>query len=1533
MQTLPDTVKITGCNDILSSKRFTTEICVGRTIAEILQANHVVLSDCLNAHIWLNGEPVARYLWSSIIPKADDLLVFRVVPSGGDDKNPLNTILSIAVIAVAIYAPYAAGLAGTFKGAALAASVSMVGMMAVNAIAPPPVPKMDTLSGTDDIAKVSPSIAGGNNPYNPYGPVPSVLGTARITPPHAARPYTENHNDDQYLRQLFIIGHGDIDVYDMRIGETELGAYLEAQYNIVKPGDSLEYFKTDVDVDDVNTLVAYGASWAAAEIVERSTGADTEEISINMVFPYGLAEYSYGYPTILSVGIEIRYAPYGTTDWVYPLSSGGSYSARESPVFSWGTPRYYYDDDGVQRQVIEVFVWGLGINIFTGEIVIYPVTGYEADWERAVRNQAPASVVPVATVTTVSNQPHVIDSGDITNLSRWVTGLPIFAAIANASDFIVTSNGTDTVDVSAGTIVSGYNLNVTANSTTTLRKTYNFSVASGQYTVQVRRTTADRPATTSIDSMYWDTLLSIKSGDAVTETDVTMVEVRIKATDQINGIVDTFNCMARNMDIEIYDPVAAAWLPAQDSSNPADLYRHVLQGPANHNAVADTKIDLDELIDWHASCSDTIIGIGYTGNYDAVDKLDDTTVGIPVTGHGVEAGTHILISGTTNYDEEYVVLAASTTDEIVITAVYVAETFATATDSIVVPGLKYNKIIDYQSSVNDILTEIAAAGKASPAYFDGKFSVVQDKPRTTPVQHFTPRNSFGFSSNKNFYESPHAWKVRFINELENYRQDERIVYADGYAAVAGGGDLAATEFEELELPGTTHPVHVFMLARYHMAAAQLRPEIHRFNTDIEYLVCTRGDFVKLSHDVPNWKQNISSGRIKSLTLSSTNITHIELDEICTFEAATDYCVRIRLNDMTSSYHNVVFPAGGAGDYNTVELSTPVDEATSGIQVGDLITFGERLTETVDVLVKSIRPSGDLTAQVEVVDLAPAVHTADSGTIPDFTTNISLPANPLSAIGAPVISEVRSDESVFFRTPDGTLLPRIVVSFSWSAASLYHLSNIERTNVTYHNTSAGTNPWIAVEGIGLANDIILTDVEVGAEYDIRAYCTVNVDGVLQITEVTDQLLHTVEGVTSTPSPPTALGVAAATLSVLVSVTPPNEPDVAAVEVWRSTSTTFPGGTADYAKPVVYGSDNNTTVINFFDQNVTAGTTYYYWAGTVDVFGTQSATQVGGATHSVVPLAASISTDVTQEDGTTPLTDDDVLNENQSANDIQAGTITGSTLQTSATGQRFIVSASANEAEFWGYKEIAETTIAQLATIGVGGSGDRLLAQFGTSDYEGRCVSIESESVYSSVYVENNYTGTATIGAAFFGSSGNSVVRTVYINNQSTTDYGAALVAEHDSDGVAAEFFTGAGGVAIHVPVGGVEFDGTLLVGGMVTVTKAGNVVVSLDNTSTGADWRLTSHNSAGLYFTKNGTTQWIMESDGDLLPGSDSSFAIGGTSYRVSFVYTDEIVITSTPPAAYNSSGVAGQVQWGGNYLYLHNGTRWGRTLIDFTTTW
>lgn len=92
----------------------------------------------------------------------------------------------------------------------------------------------------------------------------------------------------------------------------------------------------------------------------------------------------------------------------------------------------------------------------------------------------------------------------------------------------------------------------------------------------------------------------------------------------------------------------------------------------------------------------------------------------------------------------------------------------------------YSNTLDTATTLYPLLKDVCAAGRASFNIKNGMYGVIRDELQTTPVQVFTPRNSWGFGGNRAFPDAVQALRVQFINEEASFQQDERIVYDDGY---------------------------------------------------------------------------------------------------------------------------------------------------------------------------------------------------------------------------------------------------------------------------------------------------------------------------------------------------------------------------------------------------------------------------------------------------------------------------------------------------------------------------------------------------------------------------------------------------------------------------------------------------------------------------------------------------------------------------------------------------------------------------------
>ena len=379
-------------------------------------------------------------------------------------------------------------------------------------------------------------------------------------------------------------------------------------------------------------------------------------------------------------------------------------------------------------------------------------------------------------------------------------------------------------------------------------------------------------------------------------------------------------------------------------------------------------------------------------------------------------------------------------------------------------GFTYNSIAASSKGVLDLLREICAAGRASPAMKDGKWTVTIDEPQTVVVQHFSPHNSWGFEGLKTLPRIPDAFKIRFFDEDQNYQEVETIVYNIGKDA------STAELFESISLPGVTKHSQVVDHARWHFAQLKLRPERHTLNSDFEYLVCNRGDRVKVSHDVPMW--GLGSGRIKNRISS----TIFDIDEQVPFEKGSNYTFRIRSSDKTTLVNNngtldrtikssfsitgiqrssntvTVFCENHSlqvGDYVEIDCSVTAVETSSALITAvtsnsisyvingsdisttaatgfvlmnsgyydrvcftqstteqecnfpDLFLYGELATESQDLIVLSIEPTTNKTARITLIDYG---VTADYNIFNDYLTLSSNTVFETQISLPPVISQ-------------------------------------------------------------------------------------------------------------------------------------------------------------------------------------------------------------------------------------------------------------------------------------------------------------------------------------------------------------------------------------------------------------------------------------------------------------------------------------------------------------------------------------------------
>ena len=249
-----------------------------------------------------NGSPVLRGSWDDTEIGENDLVVFVPLPQGGGGggKNPLRTILMLAVM---VAAPYlggliagAIGVTSTIGISLITAGVALVGTTLVNVLLPPPKPAAPSFGKGVPSPSPTYSLTAQGNQARLTQPIPVVYGRHRVYPDLAATPWAKYDSNEQYLHQLHCIGQGQYDLEQVRIEDTPITSFEEIETEIVAPGGAVTLFETDVvtapeiagqELIGVNDREAGEDGWVGP-FTANPAGTRATGIGIDVVMPRGL---------------------------------------------------------------------------------------------------------------------------------------------------------------------------------------------------------------------------------------------------------------------------------------------------------------------------------------------------------------------------------------------------------------------------------------------------------------------------------------------------------------------------------------------------------------------------------------------------------------------------------------------------------------------------------------------------------------------------------------------------------------------------------------------------------------------------------------------------------------------------------------------------------------------------------------------------------------------------------------------------------------------------------------------------------------------------------------------------------------------------------------------------------------------------------------------------------------------------------------------------------------------------------------------
>lgn len=282
-------------------------------------------------------------------------------------------------------------------------------------------------------------------------------------------------------------------------------------------------------------------------------------------------------------------------------------------------------------------------------------------------------------------------------------------------------------------------------------------------------------------------------------------------------------------------------------------------------------------------------------------------------------------------------------------------------------GLHYDKALDAETTQQDILREIAGAGRASPRHDGMRWGVTIDRPQDLIIEHISPRNSSQFSARRAYLTPPHGFRVTFQDAQNDYKTTERTIPWPGHV-----GPVELTE--ALEMPGKTDAAEVWRETRRRQYEVIHRADTYQVMVDGAAQVATRGDRVALSHDVLNSVQR--AARIRHAIGSL-----IELDEELTIDADTDYAIRFRRFSAEdtigeSIVRRVTAPVGRT---RVLTLTGSAELPMPG--AGDLVLFGVHGEETFDLIVGGVEAGEDFSSILRLIDAAPIIDQLTDAEVP------------------------------------------------------------------------------------------------------------------------------------------------------------------------------------------------------------------------------------------------------------------------------------------------------------------------------------------------------------------------------------------------------------------------------------------------------------------------------------------------------------------------------------------------------------------------
>lgn len=289
--------------------------------------------------------------------------------------------------------------------------------------------------------------------------------------------------------------------------------------------------------------------------------------------------------------------------------------------------------------------------------------------------------------------------------------------------------------------------------------------------------------------------------------------------------------------------------------------------------------------------------------------------------------------------------------------------------------LTFRRVYDYEVDLEDALDDVCQVGRAVKRPSEGLWGVSIDRRKDTlKAEPLVPHNTWGFELSRTYRKLADAWRIKFKDELNDFRDAERIVPRPGFV---GTPQL----LEELEPPGITHPDQIYVYGVWRWLNITERPDMFGCSQDWESMTLQHGDLTLVTNPMLN--QRTASGRVAAIMGPV-----IVLDEPVEMDAGEDYLIFFR---------KVVEFEGKGLTQILIRSVRTMPGATSSVTLvgegdlpepGDIFGFGPALGLVEECVVQSVENDEKGDARINVINYAPQMFDMlDELVIPPYSSRV------------------------------------------------------------------------------------------------------------------------------------------------------------------------------------------------------------------------------------------------------------------------------------------------------------------------------------------------------------------------------------------------------------------------------------------------------------------------------------------------------------------------------------------------------------------